>query len=78
MTYFTKEIFAEQIKAMSNSVLKFTEIERFLRDRNISLSPADLEELKSILDNTPEINTPLVSQEEIAEILKITETLSNN
>lgn len=73
-----KEIFVEQIKAMNNNVPKFTEIEKFLKNKNISLSPSDLEELKSILVDSPEIHTPLVSQEEIAEILKITENLSNN
>lgn len=55
----------------------FKQIENFLRDKNVSLSPLDLEELRCMFEQTGK-NQEIVSPEELSEILKIMDTLGNN
>lgn len=55
----------------------FEQIENFLRDKNVSLSPLDLKELRRMFEQAgPRQET--VSPEELSEILKIMDTLGNN
>lgn len=58
-------------------MLKLEQIEKFLTDRNIELSMEDLKMLCELLEKPQSYLQPLVSQEEISEILKISENLSN-
>lgn len=55
----------------------FKQIENFLRDKNVSLSPLDLEELRHMFEKAG-TKKEIVSSEELSEILKIMDTLGNN
>lgn len=55
----------------------FKQIENFLRDKNVSLSPLDLEELRHMFEKAGP-KKEIVSSEELSEILKIMDTLGNN